>query len=86
MHSVLALKLGVTTPSAESADDSSAGPGARYPRTRAGKRKAAATPPPQKKPRKVSGIKINDPAPNPSPGPTPPTSTRGRFTMRRSNR
>jgi hypothetical protein len=79
LDSILAWTL-----SAESADDSLVGHGVGSSRTQAGKRKAADTPPPQKKPQKevwnrASGIKINDPASNPSPAPTPPKSIRGRF-------
>jgi hypothetical protein len=78
------------TRSADSTDDSLAGHGARSSRTRAGKRKAADTPP-HKKPRKEvwnksSKIKIEESASNPSPAPTPPKSTRGRYYFRRSNR
>jgi hypothetical protein len=79
------------TPSVESADDSSAGPSAGYLRTRAGKRKVAATPPPPKKLLKVANkkrpaIKINDLPPKPFPVPTLPKCTRGKFTMHWSNR
>jgi hypothetical protein len=55
----------------------SAGPSAESSETRAGKHKAAATPPPLKKANKVMGkkadrIKINKLAPKPSPTLTPP--------------
>jgi hypothetical protein len=58
------------TQSAESVDDSLAPTDIGSSRTRAGKRKALAIPPPQKKPRKAvsktaSRIKINDLAPIP---------------------
>jgi hypothetical protein len=77
--------------SAESADDSLAGYGARSSRTRARKHKAVDTPPQKKKPWKevrnrASGIKINNPVSNPSTAPTPPESTRGRFNFHQSNR
>jgi hypothetical protein len=80
------------TRSTETADDSLAGNGVRSSRTRAGKCKAADTPPPQKKkPQKevrnrASGIKINNLAFNPSPAPTPLKSIVGRFNFRQSNR
>jgi hypothetical protein len=78
------------TLSVESVGDSSTGPSVESSRTRAGKCKAIATPPPPKKPRKVvskkaSGVKVNDLSPKPSPDPTPPKCTQGRFTMRQSN-
>jgi hypothetical protein len=74
---ILAIPILARTPNAESADDASAGPGARSSRTRAGKRKVAATLPPLKKAKKVmgkrySGIKIIDPSPKASLTWTPP--------------
>jgi hypothetical protein len=83
--------ISAQTQSAETADDSLVSNGAKSSRTRAGKRKAADTPPPQKKPRKevrnrASGIKINDSASNPFPAPIPLESTRVRFNFCQSNR
>jgi hypothetical protein len=58
-------------------------------KTRAGKCKAAATLVPQKirkaVTKKVTGIKINDPAPKAPSALTPPNCIRGGFTMHRSN-
>jgi hypothetical protein len=71
------ILISAQTPNNKSANDSSASPGAGSSRNRAGKRKATATPPPQKKAKKVMGktaseIKINEPTPKPSSPPTPP--------------
>jgi hypothetical protein len=83
--------ISAQTRSADSTDDLLAGHGARSSRTRAGKRKAADTPPPQKKPQKEvwnrsSRIKIEEPTSNPSPAPTPLESTGERYYFRQSNR
>jgi hypothetical protein len=76
--------------SADSADDTLATHGARSSRTRAGKRKAANTPP-QKNPWKEvwnrsSKINIDELALKPSSALTPPESTEGRYYFCRSNR
>jgi hypothetical protein len=74
------VPLPARTPSAESAGALSKGPSDGSSRTRAGKRRAAATPPATQKERKVTSkktprIKINDPAPNPPPALIPPSRT-----------
>jgi hypothetical protein len=66
------------------------GVGARSLRTQAGKRKATATPPPQKRAKKAEGkatggIKINEPAPNLISTLTPPLGSWKKILIHRSN-
>jgi hypothetical protein len=85
------IPISAQVPSVELADDSSIGPSVGSSKTRAGKLKAMATPPPLKKAKKVMGkklgrININDPAPKPSSTLTPPKGPLGKFTICRSKR
>jgi hypothetical protein len=89
--SIPAITISARAPNGEFADDSSALPSVGSYRAQAGKRKATATPPPQKKAKKAAGkatgrIKINEPAPKPSSTPTPPKGPQKKFSIIQSNR
>jgi hypothetical protein len=85
---ILAIPVSTWSPSNESANDLSGGYSAGAWKTQSGKRKAAATPTPQKKAagKSTSGIRIKEPTPKASSTLTPPSGSQKKILICLSNK